>query len=190
MIMTAPRDRELIDALDAMAVEPFSGTVWRVRREGFDPTVFYAGGNRWDDGSFEVLYTALDREGALAEMRFHLSRGQPVIPSKIRYSLHELIVDVPGIIDLTDWTFLERFGVEKSGFGRMPYLSRETEYSACQRIGEAIHFLGSDDPSDPSGFLVPNARREGRNLILLGDYMPIENIHHVKDHGVIDWNVV
>ncbi len=168
---TAPRDRDLIDALDAMAVEPFHATVWRVRREGHDPTISYAGGNRWDDGSFEVLYTALEKEGALAEMRFHLSRGQPVFPSKVRYSLHELTVEIEGVVNITEWAFLERFGVEKAGFGKMPYLTRETEYSACQRIGEAIHFLGSDDPSDPSGFLVPNARREGSNLVLLG---PVE----------------
>ena len=190
MTPTAPRDRDLIDALDAMEVEPFSGTVWRVRQEGRDPTTFFAGGNRWDDGSFDVLYTALDREGALAEMRFHLSRGQPVIPSKVRYSLHELTVDVQGVIDITDWAFLERFGVVKAGFGKMPYLSHASEYSACQRIGEAIHFLGSDDSAEPSGFLVPNARREGRNLVLLGDYMPLENVEHVRDHGVIDWNAI
>lgn len=187
-MMTAPRDRDLIDTLDAMDVKPFSGTVWRVRREGHDPTIFYSGGNRWDDGSFDVLYTAMDRDGALAEMRFHLSRGQPVIPSKVRYVLHELAVEVPGVIDITDWAFLERFGVGKAGFGKMPYLSRETEYTACQRIGEAIHFLGSDDPGDPSGFIVPNARREGRNLVLLGDYMPFDNVTHIKDYGVIDWS--
>lgn len=187
-MISGPRDRDLIDALEALPVRPFEGTVWRVVGGGRDPTVFGAGGNRWDDGSFEVLYTSIEREGALAEMRFHVSRGQPVIPSKLRYGLHELEVRVPGVVDLTDWSLLGRFGVEQASYGRLPFLERESEYTACQRIAEALHFLGSDEPNDPSGLLVPNARRQGTNLVIFGDYVSPDDIRHIRDHGFVDWS--
>ena len=183
-----PRDHTLIDALEELTPQPFSGNVWRVTREGRDPTLFFAGGNRWDDGSFDVLYTALDREGALAEMRFHASRGQPIIPSKTKYRLHELSVNINGVLDLTEGNFLQDIGVDMGNFGRLPYLKRMGEYEACQKIGEAAHFLGSVEPDDPSAILVPNARRPGKNLIIFGDYVSFEDVVHVEDYGQIDWS--
>ena len=74
-------------------------------REGRDPTLFFAGGNRWDDGTFEVLYTSLSREGAIAGMHYHVARGQPIAPSKIKHRLHELQENIDGVLDLTDRSF-------------------------------------------------------------------------------------
>lgn len=182
-----PRDRNLIDTLDMLEPRLFEGRVWRVTRDGRDPTLFFGGGNRWDDGTFDVLYTSLTSEGALAEMRFHLSRGQPVIPSKIRYRLHELEVHVNGVLDITDKELLNGIGVDIRTFGKLPYLDRHGEYEACQKIAEAVHFLGSDDPGDPSAVLVPNARHPGNNLVLFADYVSPDDVRHVKDHGIIDW---
>lgn len=185
-----PRDRRLIDTLDVLETQVFKGRVWRITRDERDPTIFFGGGNRWDDGTYEVLYTSLTREGALAEMKFHVSRGQPIIPSKIRHRLHELEVHINGVLDLTDNGLLERLGVDQATYGKLPYLDREGEYEACQKIGEAAHFLGSDDAEDASGILVPNARLNGTNLVIFGDYVNPENITHVEDHGIIDWSGV
>lgn len=185
---SGPRDRRLLDTLEQLETRPFNGTVWRVTREGRDPTQFFAGGNRWDDGTFEVLYTSLEKEGALAEMRFHLSRGQPVVPSKIHYRLHELAVRTDGVFDLTDPELLTRLGIDMSNFGRLPYLDRQGEYEACQKVGEAVHFLGSKDPIDPSAVLVPNARHPSQNLVLFGDYVNANGIVSVTDHGLVNWN--
>lgn len=182
------RDHELIDTLDTMSCETFEGRVWRVTQDVHDPTLFRSGGNRWDDGTFDVLYTSCERDGALAEMRFHLTRGQPIIPSKKIYHLYELEVHVSGVLDLTDWAILEKFGVERARFGRLPYLDRESEYTACQRIGEAVNFLGGESTDEPSAFLVPNARRDGRNLVLLGAYVSGDGVRLIKDHGRIDWS--
>jgi hypothetical protein len=183
-----PRDRALIDTLEQLETQPYEGRVWRFTREGRDPTLFFGGGNRWDDGTFDVLYTSLSREGALAEMRFHLSRGQPVVPSKIRYRLHELEVKVDGVLDLTDVELLSRIGIDIGNFGRLPYLDRQGEYEACQRVAEAVHFLGSDNPKDPSAIQVPNARHPSQNLVLFADYVRPEAVVHVKDHGIIKWS--
>src|SRR5690242_17091094 len=85
------RDLTLLDALDACRREPLEGPVWRIVREGRDPVQGYPAGARWDPGTFDVLYTSLERNGALAEIHFHLSR-QPVFPSKIRSVLHRIAV--------------------------------------------------------------------------------------------------
>ena len=157
-------------------------------REGRDPTLFFGGGNRWDDGTFDVLYTSLLREGTLAEMRFHLSRCQPVIPSKIRFRLHELEIKVDGVPDLAQAELLAQIGINMGNFDRLPYLERHGECEACQRIAEAVHFLGSDDSKDPSAILVPNSRHESQNLVLFADHIGSDAVVHSRDHGLIDWN--
>ncbi len=86
----ARRECKLIDALEAIDPVPFSGNVWRLVRDGRDPLQCSASGGRWDDGTFEVLYTAMTEDGALNEMRFHPMRGQPAMPSKVRYRMFEL----------------------------------------------------------------------------------------------------
>ena len=182
------RDRDLIDKLEQLETQSFEGRVWRIAREGRDPTLFFSGGNRWDDGTFDVLYTSLLREGAVAEMRFHLSRGQPVIPSKIRFRLHELEIKVDGVLDLTQAEFLARVGINMGSFGRLPYLERHGEYEACQKVAEAVHFLGSDEPKDPSAILVPNSRHESKNLVLFADHIGPDAVVHSRDHGLVDWN--
>jgi len=96
------RDNILIDAIEAIEPVKFSGTVWRVVREGRDPTRCSRSGGRWDDGTFDVLYTSQDREGALEEMRFHIMRGQPVMPSLVKYHLFELELALGKALRLLD----------------------------------------------------------------------------------------
>jgi hypothetical protein len=64
------RDSRLIDALEALPARRLTETVWRVVREGRDPCNCNASGGRWDDETFDVLYTSRERDGAIAEMFF------------------------------------------------------------------------------------------------------------------------
>ena len=80
------RDSHLLDAVDALPFAPLDRQAWRVVRDGPDPTLCSASGGRWDDGTFDVLYTSTMADGALAEMFFHLSKGQPVFPSRVTYT--------------------------------------------------------------------------------------------------------
>ena len=100
------RDSKLIDAIEAIAPVIYSETVWRVVRRGRDPTQCSRSGGRWDDGTFDVLYTSQEREGALAEMRFHLMRGQPVMPSRVTYNLFEIDVALRRALKLLDFVAL------------------------------------------------------------------------------------
>jgi RES domain-containing protein len=183
----SPRDNRLIDQLEGLAVQPLERTVWRVVREGRDPCQCSAAGNRWDTGHFPVLYTANERDGAIAEMYFHLKRGQPVFPSKLRYTLHELKVTLNGVYDLSDRRLLAKLGVDMASFGRLDYLFRRSEYPTCQQVGDAAHFLGSSEPSDPSGIIVPNARHDSDNLVIFCDHTAPDQYEEVKNHGLVQW---
>src|SRR5215212_9134206 len=88
----AIRDSALVDAIESIAPIEFVGSVWRIVRDGHDVRICGGAGGRWDHGTFDVLYTSQSTDGATAEMYFHLSRGQPVFPSRVNYRLFELRV--------------------------------------------------------------------------------------------------
>ena len=176
------RDPALIDALEAMSPEPLDGPLWRVTREDRDPCVGVRSGGRWDDESFDVLYTCEDRDGAIAEMRYHLGKGQPVVPSKPRYHLHELRVELSAALTLTDSAVLERLGIDVSRFGRLTYVNREQEYTRTQIVGEIAFFL------DLEAVRVPNARYPGStNAVLFTERVDPDRLEHVQDHGLVNF---
>lgn len=183
--MTIPRtvrDPALIDALDRLPRSRFSGTVWRIDREGRDPAQCSASGGRWDDGSFDVLYTSLQREGALAEMHFHLSRGQPVFPTRLRYALYELQVKMHEVITLPTVADIEALGLQPGIYGQMLYVERQGEYPRTQDIGEAARFLGCD------GLIAPSARLACQNGVLFCGALQPGAVTVTHDHGLIDWS--
>src|SRR5688572_6141376 len=104
------RDVRLIDALEGRPGLSLSQTVWRVVREGRDPTECSATGGRWDDGSFDVLYTSTERDGCIAELEFHIKKGQPLIPSKMRFKLYELQARLTNALDLSNLDDLRELG--------------------------------------------------------------------------------
>src|SRR5712691_11506803 len=92
------RDPELLDEIDKFARTVFEGRVWRVVRESRDVLQASPVRARWDPGTFDVLYSSLDREGALEEVYFHLSR-QPVFPS-VRFKIHRIRAGAKKILRL------------------------------------------------------------------------------------------
>jgi len=178
----APRDNLLLDAIEALPREAWSGPVWRVVREGRDPTQCSAVGGRWDDRSFEVLYTSTHADGARAEMFFHLSRGQPVIPSQVRYGLHELRVVLNASVSIASIEALAGLGLKTNGFGQLSYSERQLEYPRTQEIAEAAHFHGRD------GLFVPSARSAHPNLVVFCSVAGPAAIEIERDHGTVDWN--
>lgn len=176
------RDNRLIDAIEAIPPTPFSGTVWRVVREGREPLDCSRSGGRWDDGTFDVLYTSLAREGALAEMYFHLKRGQPIFPSRVRYELHEVSLSMGAALKLLNLDDLARLGVAKETYGRLSYQEKGAEYPRTQDIAEVAHFLEFD------GLLVPSARWNCLKAIVFCERCPPDQREVVGSHGLIDWS--
>ena len=175
------RDGALIDTLEQIGGEPFEGSVWRVVREGKDACVCGNPGGRWDDRTFDVLYTAAERDGAIAELYFHLSRGQPVIPSKVRYRTFELSVSLRRLLTLPSLEHLSELGFDVATFGQLSYDDREHEYPRTQDIAETAHFLEYD------GILVPSARWDCANIVVFCDRLVPGALEIAADHGVIDW---
>jgi len=168
------RDLTLLDALDAHAGISFKGTTWRIVREGRNALVGSAVRARWDPGTFDVLYTSLEREGALEEIYFHLSR-QPVFPSRIRSILHQINVQTRRTLKLADLAAIEALGVSKEIFASL-------DYRRTQEIADAADFLGFD------GILTPSARWPCRNLVLFTDKFSPDDFVIVASQPV-DWEV-
>ena len=182
MIARPARDSRLLDAVEALPFEPFAGTVYRVVRDGRDPVQCSAVGGRWDDRTFDVLYNSTRADGALAEMYFHLSRGQPVIPSQVQYRLHELKVTLTSCVRIPSVDALGPLGLKTAVFGQLSYFEREQEYPRTQEIAEAAYFHGRD------GLIVPSARAEHLNVVVFCDPAGPGAREVVRDHGVIEWD--
>ena len=167
-----PRDPALLDALDAFDRFSYDGETWRVVREGRDPLQGSASGGRWDPTLFDVLYTSLALDGAVAEVHFHLSR-QPVFPSKIRYGLHRIRVRTAKTLRLPNLDAMVPLGVDPARY-------REILYEPTQAIGDAAHFLGFDS------IIAPNARWCCNNLILFTDQIETADLKVIAS-SEISW---
>ena len=176
------RDNSLLDALESLLPSPFEDTAWRVVRDGRDPMLCSAVGGRWDDRTFDVLYTSTRADGAIAEMYFHVTRGQPVIPSLVHYRLYELRVSLSSCLRIYSLAELSSLGLQTASYGQLSYDEREHEYPRTQEIAEAAHFIGRD------GMVVPSARSEWPNMIVFCDPAGPDSAQVVKDHGLIEWN--
>lgn len=139
-------------------------------------------GGRWDDRTFDVLYTANERDGAIAEMYFHLSRGQPVILSRVRYRIFALSVSLSRLLTLPTLGHLAKLGFNAGTFGQLSYDDRQHEYPRTQDIAETAHFL------EYEGVLVPSARWNHTNIVVFCDQLPAGALEVGKDHGLIDWS--
>lgn len=112
-----------------------------------------AADGRWSrSGEFEVLYTSLDRDGALAEIGYRLSL-QPVWPSRIEHEIHAIEARLEQVSRFADLQSLVPLGVDITRY-------RSFEYGATQAIAAAANFLEFD------GMVVPSARYDCANLVV------------------------
>lgn len=173
MVRRHALDDRLLDLVSAIERQLFDGTMWRVVRTGRDVLDGSRGSGRWNTPDMSVLYGAAERDGAIAEIYFHLSRGQPVFPSRMRHDLFELAVKAQQTLVLADMEQLKRLGVDESRY-------RELLYTRTQEIGAAAAFLGFD------GLIVPSARWNCRNIILFLEAISLEEVRTISVQPV-DW---
>lgn len=178
--MRSVRPQALIDALEPRERKAFAGPVWRAVSDGRDPLVGYRSGGRWDDGTFDVLYTSLDRNGSIAETVYHLRRGQPVVPSKPPKRLYPIDVSLSQVLDLSSLDDLHQIGVDLSQFGRMTYAQRLTEYPSLQEVAEVAHFLAFE------AILVPSARWQCQNLVIFTERCSPSNLAVASDGELLN----
>ncbi len=156
-----------------MAPQPFDGIVWRVTWASRDPLVGGTGGGRWSiPNDFEVLYTSLDENGAMAEAYHHLTRA-PVF-STSHVNLNELDVQTGRILVFGDIGALRPVGIDEEQF-------RRGDPSRTREIGAAARFLDMD------GLIVPSARWPCTNLVLFLDRMPDASLPTLADSRDVNW---
>lgn len=166
-------DDRLLDALGEIEGEEFSGRMWRAVREGRPVFDGSRGSGRWNPSHLSVLYGAKEADGAVAEIHFHLSRGQSVFPSRMRHVLHETQVRTDRTLVVADVAQLVALGVDETRYNEMLY-------GRTQEIADAAAFLGFD------GIIAPSARWRCDNIVLFLDSFSLENIEIVREMP-IDW---
>lgn len=159
-----PRPQALLDAIEAKTPTRLAARLWRVVTEGRDPLQPGRAGGRWDDGSFDALYTSSERDGALAETWFHMTRGQPIPPSKPIKRIYRIDVELGRVLDLSGPGELAALGVDMQSYGHLSYLQRESEYPTTQQIGEVAYFY------EYAAIVVPNARWPTSNVVILTEH--------------------
>ena len=173
-----PRPKALLDAIEAETSTTFSGPVWRVVTDGFDPLHPSRAGGRWDDGSFDVLYTSASRDGAMAESWFHAAKGQPIIPSKVAKRLFQMEADLHRVLDLSSNDKLASLGVNMAAYGRLSYIQRIEEYPSLQQVSEVAFF------HEYQAVIVPSARWPATNVVIMTEHISLAQLEIVADELV------
>jgi RES domain-containing protein len=167
-------DRGLLDALERMDAISFDGSAWRITRAGRDPIRGSAANGRWSPGgTVEVLYTSIERDGALAEIGFRLAL-EPVWPSRLRHEIHKIKVHTSKTLHFVDVASLAAFGVDISRY-------ESFDYAATQALSAAAHFMEFD------GLLVPSARHKSQNLVIFMDREGAASLERLGTE-VVDWS--
>ena len=170
-------DQGLVDQLSALPVERYEGEVFRVTGSTADPLASSVSGGRWapaatDGADVRVLYTSVDRDGALAEVVSYLTLLTPVPSRPLKVS--RLGVSTAKTLRLAPIS-LERLGVDMSRYG-------ERDYSRTQSIGAALAFLGLD------GLIAPSARWDCDNLMIFTANSRLDERLEVIDFELVrDW---
>lgn len=170
-----PHDQGLLDQLCALPTERYDGEVFRAVGATADPLAASVSGGRWAPPAAQgvdlsVLYTSLEREGALAEVASYLLLLTP-LPSK-PLKVARLAVSTTRTLRLVRAS-LEELGVDLARYG-------ERDYGRTQDIGAALAFLEMD------GLLAPSARWRCDNLTI---FVPNHFGGRLEliDSEIVDW---
>ena len=170
-----PHDSALIDALEGRATEVFLGDVWRVTRAGRDALMGSTAPGRWSPGDDRpVLYTSLERDGALAEIGFRLSL-EPVWPSRLMHEIHRVEAQTNRTLRFADVAALVPLGVD-------PVRWQGFDYDSTRAIAAVAHFLEFD------GLIVPSARAACANLVVFLGNLSTDIGLSVRLTETVDWS--
>jgi RES domain-containing protein len=167
----------VIQALAALATTAFRGQVFRATPVSADPLAPSVRGGRWAPpkragSKTSVLYTSLDRNGALAEVCSYLVLLAP-LPSVRLLKLSRLETSTSRTLRLAR-ADLATLGVDLTRYG-------ERDYARTQEIGEACVALGLD------GLIAPSARWPCDNLMIFTENLAPDERLQVVDSEEVEW---
>lgn len=167
-------DRAILDALEGLEPETFSGEVWRVTAEGRDPLRGSTAEGRWSPpGEFEVLYTSLERDGALHEIAYRLSL-EPVWPSRVRHEIHRIRATTGRTLRFANVDALAPLGVDVRRYASF-------DYTATQAIAAGAQFLEFDS------LIVPSARSPALHMVVFLENVLAPDALVLMESGAVDW---
>lgn len=169
----AIHDPGLLDALEALGASAYEGVVWRHMFNEHPPELANTGGARWNPAGIAAVYTSEASQTALEEAQRAIDI-QPLRPKARRRVLYELRVQLSQVVDLTGGRHLA-VGLTNDDL-------TSDDFTHCQTVGAAVAWLGYD------GILVPSARHQGRNVVILIDALDpdtaLERLHQSEvDEG-------
>lgn len=165
-------DIAIVDILDSIEPEEYSGSIWRTTWQGRSPVLGGTGGGRWSlSGGFETLYTSLEKDTSIRELHYHLSQA-PVFSSS-NVEIWELVAHKLQVLDLTTIASLKELKID--------YRNHTKEQLVrCQKIGGAAYFLGHQ------GILVPGYRTSGTNCVIFPERLDIDQLQENSNQS-INW---
>ena len=170
-------DPNLLDRLSEFHSERFEGEVFRATRKSADPVAASISGGRWapppdGEAGHSVLYTSLERDGAIAEVASFLAQLTP-IPGPCQIKVTRLAVSTSHTLRLVR-SDLAALGVDMARYG-------ERDYGRTQEIGAALVFLGFD------GLIAPSARWSCDNLMIFGVNHALPKTLEAVDEEQVEW---
>jgi len=171
-------DKDLLDQLSELPQRRFEARVYRATGLSKNPTATSIAGGRWappSDGIFSVpvLYTSIEREGALAEVSSFLAALTPIPRMKRLLKVSRLSVSVGRVVRIARDDLIS-LGVDMTRYG-------ERDYARTQQIGAALAFLGAD------GLIAPSARWNCDNLTIFADNHAMSERLDVEEQEEVDW---
>ena len=173
---------ELIEQILRLPTESFDGAVFRATGANADPTAFSTTGGRWAapegfEGGFSILYTSLERNGAVAEVASYLSLLTPVPRKPLK--VHELGVSVEKALKIVVADF-PALGIDPKSYD-------QRNYDRTQIVGAAINFLEMD------GLLAPSARWVCDNLMIFANSHSLDarlTVERTEDVHFDEWSAL
>lgn len=169
-------DQKLADWLVMQSSGPHQMEVYRATTQNADPLAASVNGGRWaprpnDEPGFPVLYTSLDKDGAMSEVVSYFLLLNPLPSKPIR--LHKLAVTVSNTVRMSMDDLLQ-LGVDEELYGNR-------NYSMTQEIGHAVNYMGHD------GLISPSARWSCENLTIFIDNHGLEERLDVISSEEVEW---
>ena len=132
-------DPDLLDRLSSLQYESFEGEAFRATRINADPIAASLSSGRWSPPTtanmdVAILYTSLDRDGAIAEVASFLAELTPV-PGPRQIKVSRLAVSTTHTMRLVQ-AELPDLGVDLARYG-------EKDYAQTRKLVQHWRFLAS-----------------------------------------------
>lgn len=155
--MTPPLDEDIVQRVNDLGSTPWSGTTYRHVTRGRDPLAGAGAlrfGGRWNpQGAFSVVYLAQPTAACMGELERLAQPNGVTVAEFLRAprTLSSVQVHALPVLDLQTDQALAQVGLERGDIA-------DDDWTACQAVGQAAHFLNY------AGVLAPSA--SGVGLVL------------------------